>query len=742
MFPDEEYLVIKFIKPMPHFQCSICYKLVMILIFLDVTAQAKVIKMTSPGGNVSSVFQLESDGEVFYSAAAMGDVFIKKSSLGVVIEGRKWFEANILLHVDSTTVDETWEPVLGEEATIRNHYKEYVFHLCDLVDKDLHYKIIFRLFDDGLGFRYEFPEQHKLTYFVLKDELTEFALSQDCMAFWLPGDYEEHSLDYQTTRISKITGLNKSNGFSNNKTAVSDNLIQTPLLLKSPSGLYINIHEAALIDYPAMNLKVDPVGMKLKVNLTADAVGNKAYLQTPCFSPWRTVIACKKAGDILASRLILNLNTKRKNGDYSWIKPIKSIGVWREMRLGRSTWSYSDKVNVALISNYLPSLGPNGKHGANEVNVKKYLDFAAGNGFNGVLVEGWNLGWEDWYGHWKERVFDFVTPYPDFNIKAISEYAQSRNIHLLMHHETAGSVADYERSLDTALTFMRTYGYPFVQTSYTGRIIPRGEQLGGQWMSSHYHRTADKLMRKKLMWNNSSMGRPTGLSRTYPNILCEGVVTDKPYGRQSYGVNPDLHTILPFTKSVGGPIFFPAGILQPVKDESGDTHLHTTLARQLALFITLYSPFQLAGDLPENYELFKDAFRFIKEVAMDWSRTLYLDAQPGEFLYVARKEKHGDRWFVGAITDQTSRSASLPLKFLDAGTKYKATIYADGAGAHFKTNPTAYKITEVLVDSRTKLPIYLAPGGGTAVSLQYASAAEIKKLPKLSGTFLKSWKRK
>ncbi len=727
---------------MSRFHYRLKNRLMILMIFVCFIAQARVVKMASPAGKISAEFTIESDGTIFYAVNNGDDEFISKSILGVKIEGKDCFEHHILLHVDSTTVDATWQPVLGQESKIRNHYREYIFHLCDLKDKDLHYKVIFRLFDDGIGFRYEFPTQDKLTHFTLEDELTQFVLNKDFMAYWLPGDYEAHSYDYRITRVSQINSHFSGNGASNGNNGSDGNTVQTPLLLKSPSGLYVNIHEAALIDYPGMNLQVDPTALKLKVNLISDAVGNKAYLQTPFATPWRTILASKKATDILGSRLVLNLNKEPEKLDYSWIKPMKAIGLWREMRLGQTTWSYSDNRNVALNANYLPSLKPNGRHGANDTNVEKYVDFAVANGFDGVLIEGWNLGWEDWYGHWKERVFDFVTPYPDFNVKTLSEYAHSANIHLIMHHETAGSVTEYERSLDTALAFMRQFGFPMAQTGYVGQIIPRGEHSLGQWMTNHFSRTADKFMGEKLLWSPSGIGRPTGLSRTYPNLLCEEIVAEKPYSKDDYGAGPVFQTILPFIKSVGGPVSYPSGLLQPVRDESGDWDIHTTLAQQLALFVTLYSPFRLAGDLPENYEHFKDAFRFIKEVPMDWSQTIYLDALPGEYLYVARKEKNGNRWYVGAITGETARTASISLKFLDSGKKYKATIYADASGAHFKTNPTAFKLAEILVDNHSKIPLFLAPGGGAAISLSYASAAEVKRLPKLSEAFLKSWKRK
>lgn len=732
---------------MHHFPNLKKYSFLCALLLLSIWGYSRDIPMSSPKGKIQASFNIHSDGTLYYSVSADNDNFIRESALGIKVADRHWFEANFLIRVDSTAHDTSWEPVWGEEAVIRNHYKEYVFHLCDLIDKDIQFDIIFRLFDDGLGFRYGFPEQKKMTYFVIEDELTEFRLNNDFRAFWIPGDYDTNEFQYST---SKISGISRAKNPTANSifgaTAFSDHATQTPLMLKSPSGLYVNIHEAALVNYPAMNLEVDVNTYQLKAHLVPDAFGNKAYMQTPCFTPWRTIIASKKATEILASKIILNLNDPAPKGDYSWIRPMKYIGIWWEMHVNRSTWNYSDAVNTKIGVTDWKSLKPNGKHGANNENVKKYIDFAATNGFGGVLIEGWNVGWEDWFGNWKEDVFDFVTPYPDFDVEMLSQYARSKNVGLIMHHETSASASNYERYQDTALAFMKKFGYPAAKTGYVGRIIPRGEHHDGQWMVNHYNRTASNFLKNKLMLNAHEPVRPTGLHRTYPNWLACEAGRGMEFNAWSTGNPPEHETILPFTRLMGGPMDYTPGIFQTEMsyyDKSKKERVHTTLAKQLALYVTLYSPFQMAADLPENYLRFPDAFQFIKDVAVDWSKTVYIDAEPGDYVYVARKEKTGNNWYLGCITDENPRATSIPLSFLDPGKTYKATIYADTKDANYISKPMSYKIASVLVNNKSRLPVYLAPGGGTAVSFEYATKEDTKSLKKIDNkNFIQAWEKK
>lgn len=709
--------------------------------------QSRDINMTSPGGKIQATFYINSDGSIGYTVAASSQNFIKESKLGIRIKEDELFDSNFLIKADSSVTDNTWEPVWGEESTIRNHYKEYIFRLCDLKNKDIQYNIIFRLFDDGLGFRYDFPKQPLLNYFTIIDELTEFNLSGDFKAFWIPGDYDTNEFQYSTTKISGVSrAKNPTSTSISGAFEFGDHTTQTPLMLKAPSGLYVNIHEAALINYPAMELDVDVQKYKLKAHLVPDAVGNKAYMQTPCVTPWRTIIASKKATEILASKIILNLNDAAPIADYSWIKPMKYVGIWWEMHVNRSTWNYSDESNTKIGVTDYSTLKPNGKHGANNENVKKYIDFAADNGFGGVLVEGWNVGWEDWFGKWKEDVFDFVTPYPDFDIQMLSDYAKSKNVSLIMHHETSASATNYERHQDAALDLMKKYGYPAAKSGYVGRIIPRGEHHDGQWMVNHYNRTAANFLKNKLMLDAHEPVRPTGLQRTFPNWMASEAGRGMEFNAWSSGNPPDHETILPFTRLMGGPMDYTPGIFQTdlsYYDKNKKETIHTTLAKQLALYITMYSPLQMAADLPENYLRFPDAFQFIKDVAVNWSRSVYLDAEPGDYIYVARKEKSGNNWFVGCITDEVSRKANISLNFLDPGKTYKATIYADTKDADYEKNPMSYKITNVLVNNKSKLPIYLAPGGGSAITIQYASKADIKALKSIDNkSFIEKWEKK
>jgi hypothetical protein len=588
----------------------------------------------------------------------------------------------------------------------------------------------FRLFDDGLGFRYEFPRQEPLKYFVVSEERTEFALTGDHTAFWIPGDYDTNEYSYTTSPLSKVdatTGKAADEIFA--KTAIGRNAVQTPLMMKTSDGLYVNIHEAALVDYPAMNLIVDQQTFRLSTHLVPDAAGNKAYLQTPAKTPWRTIVVSDKAPDILASKLILNLNEPTTISDVSWIKPQKYVGVWWELHVGVSSWNYADIDNLRLTETDWKSLTPNGHHGATTSRVKRYIDFAATHGFTSVLVEGWNIGWEDWFGKWKEEVFDFVTPYPDFDVTDLQSYAEQKGVKLLMHHETSSSVTNYERRMDEAYRFMKTHGYDAVKTGYVGKIIPRGEHHDGQWMINHYVRVAEKTAQYKIMVNMHEPVRPTGLHRSYPNWLACEAARGNEFNAWSHGNPPEHETILPFTRLMGGPMDYTPGIFQikmnyyrPDRTEQ----VHTTLAKQLALYVTLYSPLQMAADLPENYERFPDAFQFIKDVAVDWDETKILAAEPGDYITIARKAKNRDAWFLGAITDEHARSSNVSLGFLPGQTWYLASNYADAPDSHWEKNPMAYHIEHVLVNSKTMLDLKLAPGGGAAISLKPATAEDRK----------------
>ncbi len=723
------------------------FLLFFLLIFSCFELVARNIYMHSPNGKVQAIFNINADGTISYSAYLAEDNFIKESRLGIKIKEDNLFDSNILIRADSSSVDESWIPEWGEEDVIRNNYKQYVFRLCDLKNRDIQYNIIFRVFDDGIGFRYDFPKQSQLGYFTIEDELTEFNLSGDYKAFWIPGDYDTNEFQYSTSKISGISrSKNPTAGNIYGAFEFADHATQTPLMLKSTSGLYINIHEAALVNYPAMNLEVDIDKFKLKAHLVPDAFGNKAYMQTPCVTPWRTIVVSNKATEILSSKIILNLNDPAPEADYSWIKPMKYVGIWWEMHLNKSTWNYADDPNIKLAGTNWSLLKPNGKHGANNDNVKKYIDFASANGFGGVLVEGWNVGWEDWFGKWKEEVFDFVTPYPDFDLRMLNDYAKSKGVGLIMHHETSASATNYERHQDKALALMKEYGYPAAKSGYVGRIIPRGEHHDGQWMVNHYNRTASNFMDNKLMLNAHEPVRPTGLHRTYPNWLACEAGRGMEFNAWSSGNPPEHETILPFTRLMGGPMDYTPGIFQTdlsYYDPNKKETIHTTLAKQLALYVTIYSPLQMAADLIENYERFPDAFQFIKDVPVDWSHSVYLDAEPGDFVYVARKEKNGNNWFMGCITDEASRKANISLSFLDPGKTYKATIYADTKNADYISKPMCYKIASALVTSKSKMPLYLAPGGGAAVSFQYASSADMKALKKIDNkTFLKAWEKK
>ena len=614
---------------------------------------------------------------------------------------------------------------------IRNHYNELAVTLRqpDVADRKL--VVRFRLYDDGLGFRYEIPDQKGVRYLTVTGERTEFALAGDHKAFWIPGDYDTNDNVYNTSPLSQVNGL--VGGAANEihaRTPIGANFVQTPLMMKSSDGLYVNIHEAALVGYPAMNLEVDKATFTLTSHLVPDAVGNKAYLLAPTRTPWRTIVVSDKATDILASKLILNLNEPTTLTDTSWIKPQKYVGVWWEMHVGKSTWDYAGTQDMGTWEN-LANRPPSGRHGATTERVKTYIDFAARHGLDGVLVEGWNVGWEDWFGNWKEDVFDFITPYPDFDVVELSAHAKQKGVKIIMHHETSASVTNYERWMDQAYRFMKEHGYDTVKTGYVGRIVPRGEHHDGQWMVNHYLRVADKTARAKIMLNAHEPVRPTGLHRTYPNWLASEAARGNEFNAWSVGNPPEHETILPFTRLMGGPMDYTPGIFQiklDVYQKDKKERVHTTLAKQLALYVTMYSPLQMAADLPEVYERHLDAFRFIEDVAVDWDDSRVLEAEPGDYVTIARKAKGKDEWYVGAITDEDARTASIALDYLRSGATYVATVYGDADGAHWDSNPMAYRIDRFLVNAATVLRLPLAPGGGAAVSVKPATDAETRSL--------------
>lgn len=706
------------------------FSLLFILFFnLNVSAQ----EITSPTGRLSLSFRLNDAGEPTYSLSFAGRAVVLPSRLGIELKDSPALTNGFAVARSETSEkDETWEPVWGEVKSIRNRYRELAVTLQQTSGDKRSVVVRFRLFDDGLGFRYEFPVQEKLKYFIVTDEKTEFNLTGDHKAFWIPGDYDTNEYAYSTTKLSEVDALKgQKDAAIAVKSLPGDNVVQTPLMLKTADGLYVNIHEAALVNYPAMNLAVNKQTFSLSSHLVPDAFGNKAYMQTPDRTPWRTVVVSDKAADILTSKLILNLNEPSKIADTRWIKPVKYVGIWWEMHVGKSTWNYADAGNVKLAGMDWTALKPNGRHGATTANTKRYIDFAAKHGFDGVLVEGWNVGWEDWFGNWKEEVFDFVTPYPDFDVNELQRYAAARHVKLIMHHETSASVANYERRMDAAYRFMKEHGYDAVKTGYVGRIIPRGEHHDGQWMVNHYVRVAEATARYQIMLDAHEPVRPTGLQRTYPNWLACEAARGNEYNAWSEGNPPEHETILPFTRLMGGPMDYTPGIFQikldvyaPGKKEQ----VHTTLAKQLALYVTLYSPLQMAADLPENYERFPDAFKFIEDVAVDWDDTRVLEAEPGDYLTIARKAKGKDEWYVGAITDESARTADIALGFLAPQRMYVATVYADAADAHWQSNPMKYQISSSLVNEQTQLKLALAPGGGAAISLKPASAEDLKRL--------------
>lgn len=667
-------------------------------------------------------FSLQSDGTPTYNLKYKNKEVVKSSKLGLELKDDKKSLLNDFTIVDTktTTFDENWKPVWGEVATIRNHYNELAVTL-NQKGTDRQLLIRFRLFNDGLGFRYEFPTQKNLTYFVIKEEKTQFAMTGDHTAFWIPGDYDTQEYDYTKSKLSEIRGLSEKAYTANvSQKSFSPTGVQTSLMLKTADGIYINLHEAALIDYSCMHLNLDDKNMIFESWLTPDAKGDKGHMQAPNHSPWRTIIVSDDAREILDSKMTLNLNDPCKIEDTSWIKPVKYVGVWWEMITGKSSWSYTnDFPTVQLGVTDFSKAKPNGTHGATNANVKKYIDFAALNGFDAVLVEGWNEGWEDWFGHSKDYVFDFVTPYPDFDVKELHAYAKSKGVKIIMHHETSGSVRNYERHMDKAYKFMNDNGYDAVKSGYVGDILPRGENHYSQWIVNHYQYALEKAAEYKIMVNAHEAVRPTGISRTYPNLIGNESARGTEY--QAFGGSKANHvTVLPFTRLIGGPMDYTPGIFEmdiSKLNPDNKSHVNSTIANQLALYVTMYSPLQMAADLPEHYNKFADAFQFIKDVAIDWDESKYLEAEPGDYITVARKAKGTNNWFVGNVNGDVSRTSNINFNFLEKGKKYTATIYADAKDAHYKTNPQAYTIKKIAVTNKSKLSQLSVPGGGYAISI-------------------------
>lgn len=701
-------------------------KILLALMLLPMLAMAQTVK--SPNGNVSVKFSLD-NGRPVYEMTYKNRAVIKPSYLGLELAKTKHaskgmdetslMDGFVIAKTSTSTFDETWKPVWGETATIRNHYNELAVTLNQPETKR-NIIIRFRVYDDGMGLRYEFPQQEELNYFVIKEEHTQFAMAGDNKAFWIPGDYDTQEYETVESKLSEIRGLMKSAITPNSsQTPFSPTGVQTSLQMKTDDGLYINIHEAACVNYATMHLNLDDKNMVFESWLTPDAQGYKGYIQTPFNTPWRTVIVSDDARDMLSSNLILNLNEPCALDDVSWIHPVKYCGVWWDMIVGRGTWSYTnDLPSVHLGVTDYSKCRPNGTHAANNENVKKYIDFAADNGLDEVLVEGWNEGWEDWFGHSKLDVFDFITPYPDFDIKMLNDYAHSKGVKLMMHHETSSSAWNYERWMEKAYTLMNKYGYDAVKSGYVGDIIPRGEYHYGQLMNNHYLRAVKEAAKHHIMVNAHEATRPTGLCRTYPNLVGNESARGTEYEAFG-GSRPDHTVVLPFTRLQGGPMDYTPGILETQLNtwSENTSFVHTTLVGQLSLYLVMYSPLQMAADLPENYMKYYDAFQFIRDVAVDWDDSKYLEAEPGDYITVARKAKGTDNWFVGGKCDENGHKAVVKLDFLDKGRKYDCTIYADAKDAHYEKNPKAYEITHKIVKKGDVLKLQEAPGGGFAVSL-------------------------
>lgn len=704
------------------------------LLFSALNVDADVV--TSPNGIVSIDFQLK-NGIPTYKVDYKGKPVIKESRLGLELrDGKNLMDGFEQLNATTSTFDETWQPVWGEVKEIRNHYNELLAELKQ-PSTDRYMNIRFRVYDDGVGFRYEFPQQKNLVYFVIKEEHSQFAMTGDHTAWWIPGDYDTQEYDYTESKLSEIRSLLPNAVTSNaSQTVFSPTGVQTSLQMKTDEGLYINLHEAALVDYSCTHLNLDDKNLVFESWLTPDADGFKGRLQAPCHSPWRTVMVSDDARDILSSHLILNLNEPCKIEDTSWIKPVKYMGVWWEMIAGGKPWSYTNDIpSVKLGETDYRKVKSNGNHPANTRNVKKYIDFAAKHGFDQLLVEGWNVGWEDWFGNQKDYVFDFVTPYPDFDIEQLNRYAHDKGIRLMMHHETSGSSRNYERHLEQAYQLMNKYGYTAVKSGYVGNILPYGEHHYGQWMNNHYLYCVVEAAKHKIMVNAHEAVRPTGLCRTYPNLIGNESARGTEY--QAFGGSKTFHTtVLPFTRLQGGPMDYTPGIFEmniSKLNPSNSSHVNATLANQLALYVTMYSPLQMAADLPENYERFMDAFQFIKDVPVDWDNSIYLEAEPGKYVTVARKEKGTNNWFIGSATGDANHQSVISLDFLEKGKNYIATIYADTKDTDYKSNPQSYQIVKGLVNSKNKLKINTVEAGGYAISLfEVTTSDEMKGLKKLS----------
>lgn len=711
-------------------------------------------KLTSPDGNLEMIFHLNGEGTPIYELTYKQKPVIKPSKLGLELKKEdadaktdfEWtarkdadkldsktnlYNGFELKDAQTSTFDETWQPVWGEEKEIRNHYNELAVTLNQPAN-DRYIIIRFRLFNDGLGFRYEFPQQKNLNYFVIKEEHSQFGMAGDHTAYWIPGDYDTQEYDYTVSRLSEIRGLMKTAITPNSsQTPFSPTGVQTALMMKTNDGLYINLHEAALIDYACMHLNLDDKNMVFESWLTPDAQGDKGYMQTPCSSPWRTVIVSDDARNILASRITLNLNEPCKIEDTSWIKPVKYIGVWWDMITGKGSWAYTDELSsVKLGETDYSKTKPNGKHSANTANVKRYIDFAAQHGFDQVLVEGWNEGWEDWASYRKDRQFLFTKPYPDFDVEELHHYAASKGVRIIMHHETSANAADYERQLEKAFQYMVDNGYNSVKTGYVGYVIPRSEYHSSQWMNNHYIHVVERAAAYKIMVDSHEAVRPTGLCRTFPNWLAQESARGGEF--ESMGGNdPDHTTILPFTRLKGGPMDYTPGIFETrlsyYKGDKMKEQVGTTLVKQLALYLTMPSPIQMAADKPSNYRRFMDAFQFIKDVPVDWADSYYLEAEPGDYITVARKAKGREEWFIGAITDENARTAVIPFDYLPKGKKFIATIYEDGKDADWNANPQSYNIRRITVTNKSILKQRLAPGGGVAISLKEVTGKILNK---------------
>lgn len=702
--------------------------------------------LRSPDGELELRFSLSDKGEPTYALDYKGRAVVLPSRMGLELRGdapalefgaeiqKGGYGEPVSLYdgfeqcgAVRSEFDETWQPVWGEESSIRNRYNELAITLRQ-PQSGRQMVVRFRLYDEGVGFRYEFPEQEAMTYFTIREERTQFAMTGDHTAFWIPGDYDTQEYDYTESKLSEIRQLMQQAITPNSsQTPFSPTGVQTALQLKSDDGLYINIHEAALVDYPCMHLDLDDERMVFTSHLTPDAQGWKGYMQTPCHTPWRTVMVTDDAREILASRLILNLNEPCAIEDTSWIKPVKYVGVWWEMITGKSDWAYTQELpSVHLGVTDYAAVKPSGRHAANNENVRRYIDFAAEHGFDQVLVEGWNVGWEDWFGHTKDYVFDFVTPYPDFDIEALNNYAHEKGVRLMMHHETSSSVRNYERHLEAAYDLMNRHGYNAVKSGYVGDILPRGEHHYGQWMVNHYLYAVQEAARHHIMVNAHEAVRPTGLCRTWPNLIGNESARGTEY--QAFGGTKPMHvTLLPFTRLQGGPMDYTPGIFSMEVSKlnpANNSHVNATIANQLALYVTLYSPLQMAADVPEHYEQYMDAFRFIKEVAVDWDESRYLLAEPGDLIVIARRAKGTAEWFVGGVTDENRRTAELRLDFLDPEKSYVATLYADAPDADYRTNPEAYTIRTGKVTAKSKLKVEMAPGGGFALSIREATAED------------------